>query len=76
MPADDAVSLFFPIRPLEDRQWMCFGVEHPSVQGYDIIVGEQQIEILETIQPKISDRKIRTEAGCYARLRSEEARRS
>lgn len=31
------------VAKMEHRKWMSFGVEHPTIQGQQIIAGEQQI---------------------------------
>ena len=45
--ADDAVPLLFPIRPVEDRERVSFGVEHPTVERDEVLVREEEVQVLQ-----------------------------
>ena len=45
--ADDAIPFLFPVRPVEDRERVSFGVEHPAVERDEVLVREEEVQVLQ-----------------------------
>ena len=43
MSLGDLVLFLLPPCPFKNRQWMCFGVEHPLVKRYKLFVREEEV---------------------------------
>ena len=45
--ADDAIPLFFPVCPVEDRERVSLSVEHPAVERDEVLVREEEVQVFQ-----------------------------
>lgn len=42
--------LLLPIRPLKDRERVCFCIKDPLVKRDDLFIGEEEVEIFKAVK--------------------------